>query len=80
MRLWSWFWYDDHGTSFVRDWAGSLSVDDWIAFVGTAAAQSLDEVGFVAGRLHLLFHPRQWDETMAAVFDRVLENLRRTKA
>jgi hypothetical protein len=80
MRLWSWFWCDDHGTPFVREWAGSLSADDWIAFTRTAAAQSLDEVGFIAGRLHLLFHTRKWDETVATVFAAIRELLAKAVA
>lgn len=70
MRLWSWLWYDAHGTPFVREWAASLGADDWITFVSTAA-QSLDEVSSVADRMHLLFHNSKWDEIVATVFGAV---------
>lgn len=80
MRLWSWLWYDHHGNPFVREWAASLTSDDWITFVSTAAAQSLDEVSFIADRMHLLFHWAKWDEMVAIVFDAIREPLARAVA
>ena len=41
---------------------------DWAALVGKAASAGLQEVGFVADRMHILFHQQGWDETVRAAF------------
>jgi hypothetical protein len=68
MRLWSWLWYDDHGNPFIKKWAASLTTDNWIAFVRTATAQGLHEVGFIAEQMHLLFPNQKWTQIVADVF------------
>ena len=68
MRLWSWLWYDEYGTPFVREWAASVTPEGWKTFVGTAAATSLEDVGLVADRMHILFSSNDWTGKVGAAF------------
>ncbi len=77
MRLWSWLWYDPYGNPFILKWAKSLSPGDWITFLTTATANGLDEVGFIADRMHLLFKDKKWTQTLAQVFEGIRQPLTR---
>lgn len=67
-RLWSWLWYDPYGGPFVVEWLERQSDDDWEALVGRAVAAGLEEVGFVAERMHILFRRDTWLETIRKAF------------
>ena len=68
MRLWSWLWYDKHGGPYLREWLARQQVGDWEALVGKAVSAGLQEVGFVADRMPILFHHQGWDKTVRAAF------------
>jgi hypothetical protein len=68
MRLWSWLWHDQHGGPYIRDWLRRQQVADWTALVGKAVSAGLEEVGFVADRMHILFPRHDWEETVRAAF------------
>lgn len=68
IRLWSWLWYDDHGTPYIREWAAAQAPDDWMTFIGAAARAGLYDVASVADKLHLLFHSDAWKATLTKAF------------
>jgi hypothetical protein len=68
MRLWSWLWYDRQGGPYIREWLGRQQVADWVALVGKAVSTGLQEVGYVADRMHGLFQHPAWGETIRAAF------------
>ncbi len=75
-RIWSWIWSTSAGRSFVEVWARSLTEADWILLVGRAAESGLTELGFLLGRMHMLFSTTTWNKTAASAFrkskDRVI--------
>lgn len=68
IRLSSWLWYNKSGGAYVRECLERQNVADWVVFVGKAASGGLQEIGLVAGRMHLLFRHRGWNETVNAAF------------
>jgi hypothetical protein len=75
-RLSSWLWFNEHGGPFVREWLARQSDENWTVLVGNAAAASLETVGHVADRMHILFRRPTWEQTVAKAFSAHEESLR----
>jgi len=76
MRLCSWLWSLPSVGKWINKTLATKTAEDWSVLVGRAAARDLGVLGFVADRMHLLFHSASWGRTVAAAFERHESTLR----
>jgi energy-coupling factor transporter ATP-binding protein EcfA2 len=69
IRLWSWLRSVESARHYVRKWENSLSRDDWAFLVARAAKTGLQNLGYIARQMHLLFKGNEWTRTVAHAFE-----------
>jgi hypothetical protein len=68
--MWSWLWSaGGAGAQFVHEWAAKLDREQWILLVSRSCTKGIESIGFVAGRMHLLLHRTDWNETVARAME-----------